>query len=136
MHHEPVEVAFYDRKTNKEIASYTLGKEGIWYEAFRMSTVEMRPEDVYVLEKTVGGTEVKYSAEDKTFYRDEIDEPAEGEENSLEKAESDITAWADRINGKHIQVGTDDHLYEVNYSYHREEVEDSDAISPEKCPKC
>lgn len=134
LHHEPVEVAFYDRKTNKEIASYTLGKEGIWYEAFRMSTVEMRPEDVYVLEKTVGGTEVKYSAEDKTFYRDEIDEPAEGEENSLEKAESDITAWADRINGKHIQVGTDDHLYEVNYSYHREEVEDSDAISPEKWP--
>ena len=42
--------------------------------------------------------------------------------------------WADRINGKHIQVGTDDHLYEVNYSYHREEVEDSDAISPEKWP--
>ena len=136
LHHEPVDVVFYDRKTNKPIEingkeySVRLGDEGIWYKAFRISTTIMKPEDVYVLERKVGSQEIDYEPDEILFYED----PQDDEERTFEQSEEDIKDWAERINSKHIEVRTDNHQYEVNYGYDREEIADSENTSPEDRP--
>lgn len=89
-HRLPVTVTVYERGTNEYVAQATLGDDGNWYALVGIG--KNKPEDVYVLETEVGGTEINQTITQPTEY-------AEGT--------SDYTR---------VQYSTDHHKYEATYT--------------------
>ena len=105
MHRQPVTITVYNRTSNEAVNQITLG-DGVWHDWVGIGSLE--PEEVYILETTVGETAVPLtsydinSGDEPNYTSPQAPEEYDGEEDDSYTA---------------IQYSTEYHYYEATYRH-------------------